>query len=65
MANNPNRRAGILFFKVDGAHDAKGGFTYNLGGAKREAIVGSDAVHGYKETPRVAFIEGEITDRPS
>ena len=32
MANNPNRRAGILFFKVDGAqYDAKGNFTYNLG----------------------------------
>ena len=62
--SNPNRRAGILFFKVDGAqYDAKGGFTYNLGAAKREAIVGSDAVHGYKETPRVPFIEGEITDR--
>lgn len=62
--SNPNRRAGILFFKVDGAqYDAKGGFTYNLGAAKREAIVGSDAVHGYKETPQVPFIEGEITDR--
>jgi len=62
--SNPNRRAGILFFKVDGTqYDAKGGFTYNLGAAKREAIVGSDAVHGYKETPQVPFIEGEITDR--
>ncbi len=29
---NPNRRAGKIFFKVDGAqHDAKGSFTYNLG----------------------------------
>ena len=25
-------------------------------------IVGADSVHGYKETPQVAFIEGEITD---
>lgn len=62
--SNPNRRAGTLFFKVDGAqYDAKGSFTYNLGAAKREAIVGADAVHGYKETPQTPFIEGEITDR--
>lgn len=61
---NPNRRSGTIFFKVDGAqHDAKGSFTYNLGAPKREAMTGSDAVHGYKETPQVAFIEGEITDR--
>lgn len=60
------RRAGILFLKVDGAlYDAKGNFTYNLGKAKREAIVGADAVHGYKEMPQVAFIEGEFTDGSS
>jgi len=44
-------------------YDAKGSFSYNLGRSKKEAIVGSDSVHGYKETPQVAFIEGEITDR--
>lgn len=64
MANTPNRRAGTLFFKVDGTqHDAKGSFTYNLGAPKRDAIVGADAIHGYKEVPQVPFIEGEITDR--
>jgi hypothetical protein len=58
------RRAGIVYFKIDGSiQDAKGNFTYNLGKNKREAIVGADAVHGFKETPQVAFIEGEITDR--
>jgi hypothetical protein len=57
------RRAGILYLKIDGTiYDAKGNFTYNLGKPKREAVVGSDAVHGYKETPQVAYIEGEITD---
>lgn len=60
---NPNRRAGKIFFKVDGTqHDAKGAFSYNLGAGKREAIVGSDKVHGYKEAPQVPFIEGAITD---
>jgi hypothetical protein len=61
---NPNRRAGKIFVKIDGAqHDAKGSFTYNLGIPKREGMIGSDAIHGYKETPQIAFIEGEITDR--
>lgn len=58
------RKGGIIFVKIDGEiQDAKGNFTYNLGKPKREAIVGSDQVHGFKETPQVAFIEGEITDR--
>lgn len=58
------RVAGIIFIKVDGIqYDAKGAFTYNLGSPQREAVVGSDAVHGFTETPQVPFIEGEITDR--
>jgi len=42
---------------------AKGNFTYNLGRPMREAVVGADAVHGYKEVPQVAFLEGATTDR--
>jgi hypothetical protein len=58
------RRGGTISFKIDGVlYDAKGNFTYNLGRPKRESIIGSDGVHGYKETPQPAFIEGEITDR--
>lgn len=58
------RRAGLIQLKVDGEiQDAKGSFTYNLGRPKREAIVGADAIHGFKEMPQVAFIEGAITDR--
>lgn len=57
-------RAGLIQFQVNGeVYDAKGNFTYNLGRPKREMIVGADAVHGPKESPQVAFIEGEITDR--
>lgn len=60
----PNRRVGgIIFFKVDGElFQAKGAFSYNLGVNKREAIVGADVVHGFKEEPQVAMIEGAITD---
>jgi hypothetical protein len=58
------RRAGLIQFNIDGVlYDAKGNFTYNLGRPKREAVIGADGVHGYKETPQPAFIEGEITDR--
>ena len=58
------RRGGIIQLQVNGEiEDAKGNFTFNIGRNKREAIVGADTVHGYKETPQVPYIEGEITDR--
>ena len=61
MANR--RVGGIIFFKVDGElFQAKGEFSYNLGQPKREAIVGQDNTHGFKELPQVAMIEGSITD---
>lgn len=58
------RRGGIIQVQINGSvQDAKGSWSYNLGRPKREAIVGSDVVHGFKELPQVAYIEGEITDR--
>ena len=60
---NANRRAGVLYFKVDGQqYDARGSFTYSLGSPKREAIVGPSGVYGYKEMPQAPYIEGEVTD---
>jgi len=61
MANK--RVGGIIFFNVEGTlYQAKGNFTYNLGQPKREAIIGADGVHGFKELPQAAVIEGMITD---
>jgi tail tube protein len=58
------RRAGLIQLQVNGEiQDAKGAFSYNLGRPKREEIVGSDGIHGFKETPQAAMIEGAITDR--
>lgn len=58
------RRGGIIQVQVNGeVFDAKGSWTYNLGRPVKEALLGADGVHGYTETPQVAFIEGEITDR--
>lgn len=63
MANK--RVGGIIELKVNGdLFQAKGSFTYNLGAPKRETVVGSDAVHGYKELPQEPMIEGKITDSP-
>lgn len=57
------RRGGTIAFNVNGVlREAKGSFTYNLGRPKKEAIIGADKPHGYKEMPQVAFIEGAITD---
>lgn len=57
------RLGGIISVKVDGKiHQAKGAFTYNPGKPMRESIIGSDAVHGFKETPQPGFVEGEFTD---
>lgn len=58
------RRGGKIQVQRNGEiFDARGNWTYNLGIAKKEAIVGADVVHGFKELPQVPFIEGEITDR--
>lgn len=58
------RIAGLLQVKVDGQiYDAKGDWDYSLGLPKKEAVIGSNGVQGYKETPQVPFIEGKFTDR--
>lgn len=57
------RKGGTIRLTKDGKTlDAKGNFTYGLGKETREAIVGSDGVHGYKGTVTAPFIEGELTD---
>lgn len=56
------RAHGLINIKIDGdLIKAKGNFKYNLGHPKREAIIGVDGVHGYKETHTVPFVEGDIT----
>lgn len=58
------RKGGPIQLQIAGVlYDAKGDFTYNLGHMLRSPIIGADSVHGWKETPQVAFIEGEVTDR--
>lgn len=60
---SPYLRGGTAFFKLDGnQHRVKGSWSYNLGLPKRDAIVGHDGVHGFKELPQQPFVEGVITD---
>lgn len=57
------RVGGIIKFLIDGVQlPAKGNFTFGLGTPKRETVIGTDGVHGYKETPTAPYIEGAITD---
>lgn len=57
------RVAGIISFKIDGeVYNAKGAFTLNFGFETRDAIVGTDRVHGFKATVVVPSITGAITD---
>jgi hypothetical protein len=59
------RLSGTIQLQVDGvSYNVVGSFTYNLGHPMREALVGHDKVHGYKELPKAPFIEGEIRDQP-
>jgi hypothetical protein len=61
----PDQRvAGLITVKVDGEVQAAAGeFSYNLGIPLKETMAGTDGIHGFKETPQEAFIEGEIRDR--
>lgn len=59
-----HRRGGTIGLSRNGSIlEAKGNFTVNLGYATKEEIIGADGVHGFKETHKAAFVEGEITDR--
>jgi hypothetical protein len=56
------RIAGIAYLKVDGRqYPLKGDFTVSPSRFTREGIAGQDRVHGFKELPRVPFIEGAIS----
>lgn len=58
------RMAGLITVAVDGETQAAAGeFSYNLGIPLKETLAGADGIHGYKETPQEAFIEGDLRDR--
>jgi uncharacterized protein YlzI (FlbEa/FlbD family) len=57
-----NRIAGVAYVKVDGRQfPLRGKWKSNIHLYKREGIAGQDAVHGYKEMPRIPTIEGDVS----
>lgn len=57
------RIAGIAFLLVDGRqYPARGDWKVQPNTTSREGIAGQDSVHGFKETPIVPYIEGDVSD---
>lgn len=56
-----DRVAGYMEVTLNGDKQrAAGAFSYGLGQPKRDAVIGPDRFHGFKELPQVAYIEGMI-----
>lgn len=63
MADNSNRIAGVCYLSIDGQRVALSGeFAYQVGTPTREAKIGQDGYHGYKEKPAVGSITGKLRD---
>lgn len=53
--------AGVITLTVDGVKQScAGDFQFNLGTPERTTLVGQDGVHGFSETPRAPWIEGNL-----
>ncbi len=58
----PNLIAGIGTLTIDGVQMAlRANMTVSPDMVEREGIAGQDRVHGYRELPRVPFIEAELS----
>lgn len=54
---------GLVKLTVDGTtFRVKGAIDYDLGVPVSEEIIGQDGVHGFKQTPKAAYVECEVTD---
>jgi len=57
------RIAGVAYVFVDGRqYPLRGGLTISIDTLERTGVAGQDGVHGFTETPRVPWIEGDISD---
>lgn len=63
MADNTNRIAGTCYVSADGQRLALvGEFTYRPSNPVREAKMGADGFHGYKEKPMQGQIRAKLRD---
>src|SRR5215471_15171206 len=57
------RIAGVAYVFVDGRqYPLRGGLTISIDNIERTGVAGMDGVHGFTETPRVPWIEGDFSD---
>jgi hypothetical protein len=57
------RIAGVAYVYVDGQqYPLRGNLTISIDTIEREGVAGQDGIHGFIETPRVPWIEGDISD---
>jgi hypothetical protein len=57
------RIAGVAYIFVDGRqYPLRGSLTISIDTIERAGVAGQDGVHGFIETPRVPWIEGDISD---
>ncbi len=63
MADTTNRIAGVCYLSVDGVSTALvGEFSYRPASPVREAKMGADGFHGYKEKPQQGQIKAKLRD---
>jgi len=63
MADTTNRIAGVCYLSVDGQRVALvGEFSYRPASPTREAKMGADGFHGYKEKPQQGQIKAKLRD---
>lgn len=56
-----DRIAGTVEFTLNGkVYKPKAALNYNMGSPLRESLMGPAGSPGYKETPQLAFVEGEL-----
>lgn len=55
------RVAGITYMRVGSRQYPVRELEYDVTSSTREGVAGIDGVHGYKETPKVPYMSGQIT----
>lgn len=57
------RIAGVAYVFVDGRqYPLRGNLVISTDTIERTGVAGQDGIHGFTETPRVPFIEGDFSD---
>jgi len=57
------RISGVAYLFVDGTqYPLRGNLTISIDTIERTGVAGQDGIHGFTETPRVPFIEGDFSD---